>query len=326
MRIAIVGADGNGSLARCFINGAREQGVEAHPVFAPALIGGRRPLFVARRVNLDAALVAPLVGGLTRRIAAIEPDLVLVVKGRFIDARGVARLRRVLGVPILNYYPDDPCWPGHDDRRMQAALPHYDEVLVWSERVADGVRGLGASARVVAFGYDPTNYAPPAGEVRRRHDVALIGQRYGIRDAYVEPLADLRVLVSGTGWSESPSPVVRGIASTRTYSAAEIALIYAESGVALNILAPWNVPNHNMRTFEIPATATPMVATRTPEHEQLFGDDGAILVDSPEEARERILDLLSDPDRLRAIGKRGRERIAPFTYARRMQELLAPWR
>jgi glycosyltransferase involved in cell wall biosynthesis len=326
MRIAMVGADDNGSLTRSFAQGARDQGLDAREVFVDRLIAGWRPLFLARRVGLDGVVAAPLLRALERRLSALEPDLVVVVKGRFIDAACIERLRRRLGVPIVNYYPDDPLWPGHDDRRLLAALQRYDEVVVWADRVAEGLGRLGISSRVVPFGYDPTAYAPPRDRVASRYDVVLVGQRYDVRESFVQPLTDLRLLVSGVGWDAAQTDAVRRIAATRTYAAPEICRLYAHAAFGLNILGPWNLPAHNMRTFEIPATGTAMVVTRTPEHEQLFGEDGAVLVDDPAEARARILDLLADEDELHRVGERGRERIAPFTYARRMEELLAPWR
>lgn len=326
MRIAFVGADDNGSLTRSFAQGARDQGLDAHEVFADRLVAGWRPLFLARRVGLDGIAAAPLARALERRLAALDPDLVVVVKGRFIDAGCIRRLRRRLRGPIINYYPDDPLWPGHDDRRLLAALQRYDEVVVWGDRVAEGLGELGISSRVVPFGYDPSSYGPPRRRLTPHYDAVLVGQRYDAREAFVEPLTDLRLLVSGVGWHDARADAVRRLVATRTYSAAEINDLYAASAFGLNILSPWNLTAHNMRTFEIPATGTAMVATRTPEHERLFGDDGAVLVEEPAEARARILELLADDGALRRLGERGRECIEPFTYARRMQELLAPWR
>jgi len=326
VRIAIVGADGNGSLARSFVRGALANGVDACEVFADRLVAGWRPFFLARRLGVDGVVTAPPARALERRLSRLEPDLVIVVKGRFIDAACIERLRRRLGRPVINYYPDDPLWPGHDDRRLLGALKQYDEVVVWCERVADGLAGLGVKSRIVPFGYDPAMYAPHAHPVERRYDAVLVGQRYDVREAFVRSLVDLRLLVSGVGWDAAQTEEVRQVAATRTYSAPEICRLYAQSAFGLNILSPWNVPAHNMRTFEIPASGTAMVATRTPEHERLFGEDGAVLVDDPQEARSRILELLADEDQRREIGARGRDRIAPFTYARRMDEMLAPWR
>jgi spore maturation protein CgeB len=325
MRVAVVGADDNGSLALCFVRGARESGHDARAIFADRLVAGWRPLFLARRLGIDAVAARPLTRALERRVATAEPEIVLVVKGRFIDARCIERLRRSLRCPILNYYPDHPLWPGHDDLQVIEALRVYDEVLIWGDHVATELRERDVRARVVPFGYDPATYAPPASRPSRVHDIVMVGQRYIEREAFVRALADLRVFVSGVGWDAALTPQVRAVAGTQRYSGTEICQLYWSSALALNSLAPWNVPAHNMRTFEIPATGTPMIATRTPEHERIFGEDGAVLVSDPDEARSRVLKLLEDEEALRRIGDRGRMCVAGHTYAARMAELLKPW-
>jgi spore maturation protein CgeB len=80
-----------------------------------------------------------------------------------------------------------------------------------------------------------------------------------------------------------------------------------------------------MRTFEVPASRTAMVATRTPEHEALFGEEGAVLVSTPDEAREAVRELVADDERRARIARVGRERVEPHTYTARMREILAPW-
>jgi spore maturation protein CgeB len=90
-------------------------------------------------------------------------------------------------------------------------------------------------------------------------------------------------------------------------------------------VAPWNAQTHNMRTFEIPASRAVMITTRTPEHEALFGEDGAVLVDTPEEARSALNALTSDPERRLAIAKEGHRRVSGHTYSQRIASLLEKW-
>jgi len=80
-----------------------------------------------------------------------------------------------------------------------------------------------------------------------------------------------------------------------------------------------------MRTFEIPASRTVMIATRTPQHEALYGEEGAVLVDTPGEARSALLALAEDPERRESIAWEGHRRIAQHTYVERMASLLAAW-
>jgi spore maturation protein CgeB len=316
------------SLAASLAAGARDRGFDARLVEADALVTGRGWLLRARRAGIESIAAAHLVSALERRLMHIEPNLVLVVKGRLIGARTVALLRRVLSVPLVNYYPDDPLWPRYSDPQVVAALREYDEVVVWGDHVAERLVDAGVErTRVIPFGYDDAVYRPPSTPPPERYwDAAMIGQCYERRVRFLEPLADRRVLISGTGWTRCVrGGPLEGRVSDRTYPGAEVCSIYWRSAIGLNILEESNIPATNMRSFEIPASGTAMVVTRTPVHERLFGDDGAVLVDAPEEMAEAVRDLLQDEDRLRVVARRGLECVRPHTYAARMATLLAPW-
>jgi spore maturation protein CgeB len=327
VKIAFIGIAGDGTLATAFARGAQAIGHDAVVIDATKLVAGWRPLILARHVGLDGVASMSIVAALRRSLLAAAPDIVVVTKGRFLGRRGVATLRRAVGAPILNYYPDHPLWPGQTDRQILAALGAYDEILVWGAHIVEELqRHRVHRVRLIPFAYDPNVYTVPAEPLRRLWDVVFIGQCYQNRIPYAEALADVRLLVSGIGWARAArgGPLKR-IVSNATLSARETCRSYWRSAMALNILGEWNPPAHNMRTFEIPASGTVMVATRTPEHVELLGEDGAVLVDSPQEARERVLQLLQEPVKLEGIARRGRERVAQHTYASRMEELLRPW-
>jgi spore maturation protein CgeB len=327
VRISVVGIAGVGTLADAFANAGAELGHETTVVEARELVGGSRALFLARRLGVEAPAAKPLVERLRRDLISIRPQFVIVVKGRFVRAEAVAALRSDLGVPIVNYYPDHPLWPGHDDPQIIEALQAYDEVLVWGQHVQEALLVVGVrSIRVVPFGYDPTIYRPPDELPSRHWEVAVLGQCYPERLRYVETLAEFNLLVSGRGWTRSVKRgPLAGRVSDASFPGDETCRLYWRSAIGLNILADWNVPAHNMRTFEVPATATVMVATWTPEHHELFGSKGALLVSNPTEARDALRALFADPDRLAAIGAEGRRCVEPNTYAARLRTLLAPW-
>lgn len=323
----MVGSAGSGSLATSFADGARAEGHVADVHDFPELMAGSRSLFLSRRLGLDQLTARALLHRLRLQLEASSPDLVLVVKGRFLGAAFVRGLRRALNVPVLNYYPDHPLWPGHDDPEILAALLEYDEVLVWGSDLQTALEQRGVvRSRLVQFGYDPAVYRRRPATAAYRWDVAVVGQCYEQRLRFAEALVEFDVLVSGLGWSRAAAGgPLAGRTSDRSYPGADTCELYWGSRVAVNILADWNVPAHNMRTFEIPASETAMVATRTPDHETLFGEEGAVLVSSPEEARSAIGRLLADPERLKSVARIGRERIERHTYSRRMRDILAPW-
>jgi spore maturation protein CgeB len=328
LKLAIVGTDAPGSLASCLANGSRSLGHESVVVSADRLVSGWRPLILGRRFSGEDLVAWPLFRQLVSRLTRVQPDVILVVKGRFITAHAVDRLRAALRCPVINYYPDHPLWPGHSDGRLVDSLAAYDEVIVWAAHVAESLREHDVSqTRVIPFAYDPDVYRPAPEPVDAKWEVSLIGQCYPVRLEYAEAFADRNLFVSGLGWSSAASgrPLANRVAD-RSFTGTTTCRLYWSSAVSLNILSDWNYPAHNMRTFEIPAAGTVMVATRTPEHVDLLGEDGAVLVSNPKEARNAVLDLLFDPDRRRRIASLGRSRIAPHTYARRMAEVLEPWR
>lgn len=322
-----MGTEASGSLACCLASGSRSLGHECVVVSAERLSSGWRPLTLGRRFGGENLVAWPLLRQLVSRLRRIQPDVVLIVKGRFITAQAIDRLRAVLRCPIINYYPDHPLWPGHSDARLLDSLNAYDEVIVWASHVAQALHEYGVSQlRVIPFAYDPDVYRPPIKPVDAKWEVSLIGQCYPGRLEYAEAFADRSLFVSGLGWSRAANGTpLAGRVANRSFTGTETCRLYWSSEVSLNILHDANVPAHNMRTFEIPATGTVMVATRTPEHVALLGEDGAVLVSDPKEARDAVLGLLHDPDRRRRIAALGQSRIAPHTYARRMADLLKPW-
>ncbi len=328
LKIAFVGAERPaGALAESFHRGAVQEGHESGLIGADRLVAGWRPLILSRRWRIESLTAGPLLKHLEGELGRFDPDLVVIVKGRFIPGRWIEQQRQRLGCPILNYYPDDPTWHGHSEPEVLRALQSYDEVLVWAPHVAEGLRRAAVSrVRVIPFGYDPDLYRPPDRTVTRAWEAVLIGQCYDARIPYAEALADRRILVSGKNWKRyTRGRNVQQHVHEAVYANSEICRIYWASAVALNILHDQNLQAHNMRTFEVPASGTAMVATRTPEHERLFGEDAAVLVDNPTEARAAVLRLNRDDDYQRLIAGNGHARIATHTYARRMAELIEPW-
>src|ERR1051325_4805602 len=138
----------------------------------------------------------PLLRALWKSLEALGPDLVVVVKGRFIPPAWVEHVRRALHVPIINYYPDTLS-PGYFDPRIVTSFSAYDEVVTCGDYVADALVGHGIErVRVIPFGYDPMFYdqAPHATELC--WDVSLIGAFYPERLPFALAVSDLNSLVS----------------------------------------------------------------------------------------------------------------------------------
>jgi spore maturation protein CgeB len=79
-----------------------------------------------------------------------------------------------------------------------------------------------------------------------------------------------------------------------------------------------------MRTFEMAAIGTCILAEDTDEHRAILGDE-AIYFTTPDEMVARCRELLADDDRRAALAAAARRRITtgPNTYADRLGKMLA---
>jgi spore maturation protein CgeB len=96
-----------------------------------------------------------------------------------------------------------------------------------------------------------------------------------------------------------------------------------ETAVSLNILRPWNVPGHNMRTFEIPGCGGLQLSTASSEVAGLFTSERELLMfRTVEDLRALVSWALEHPDERRAIAEAGHARVASETYLARAQRIL----
>jgi spore maturation protein CgeB len=329
VNVAVVGPDGPGSLANALRAGFDESGINAVVVPTQALTGGKRALIVARRHGAEKALSRVLTSRLIRQLRSQAPDVVLVVKGRFLSGGDVERVRRAIGVPVVNFYPDHPyAGPPYasdqDARALQAALPSYDRVFTWSEMLVERLRGHGARAVFMPFGYDPGTFSARPPDRPYKWDVSFVGQWYPERQEALASLAELDLVISGSGWAEAVRGTpLEGHVLTGARFARHAAEAFWDSRVSLNLLATPNLESHNMRTWELPATATACVMSWTPFHEQLFAGSGVPLVREPAELRSAVGELLSADTSREQVAQLARASVEQGTYARRAADMLA---
>lgn len=325
MRITIVSPPGEGQLGVSLAHAFEAEDHEVTLVAGRALTAGNRLLRLARMASAEAPISAALSARVSRVASASGAEAVIVIKGRFLREGDVRRLRRRLAVPVVNYYPDNPFHPEFREEPVVRALPAYDLVCAWSEALAEQMRLHGVErAAVVPFAFDPDLFRPrPPGE-EYRYDVAFVGQWYPVRQRFLQELAGLRLAISGAGWRDAlgGTPLEAAVLEGSHFGR-EAARLYWASRVGLNILHSANSDcgGQNMRTWELPATATATVATRTADHERLYGEDGAVLIDRPDELRPAVDALLADEERREAIALGGRRAVEAGTYRARARQI-----
>lgn len=321
MRVALLTPLGEGQLGTSLAPGLEQEGHDVVLVRARRLTSYNR-LF--ERTPLHLPLGGALARTATRTAAAARPDAVVVVRGRWLHARAVERLREATGAPVVNLQTDNPLAGRVREPRLLEALPAYDLVTAWSEPLAAGLEEAGARrVTVLPFAYDPELYAPEPRE-EPRHDVVFVSSASAERVEHVRALEGLDIALSGARWRRMTrgTPLASSVLPGSHWGRAAAGL-YRAARVGINVLDPQNLIGHNMRTWELPATGTPMVATRTPDHERLFGDRGALLFESPAEMRAAVDRLLADAAERDAVGAAGLAAVREGTYRARARELVS---
>ena len=144
-----------------------------------------------------------------------------------------------------------------------------------------------------------------------RTDVAFVGTwrlERGPSPASID--RGISVAIWGDRWNRAPewaklAPSWRGSFLVD----ANYAKALQSSKVALGLLCKGNRDLHTRRSVEVPALGTVLCAERTTEHEQLFGDDGAVLWSDVSNCVEQCKELLADDERRLHAAERGRTRV-----------------
>jgi spore maturation protein CgeB len=251
-----------------------------------------------------------------------RPDIVVAVKGAYIMPATLRRIKKATGATLINYATDDPFNRANSTPDLVAGIPAYDLYACTKRAIMEDVKKAGCSTVIhTMFGYNPSVHFPEspatADEIRRfGSDVALIGgaDRDRLRD--LEPLLaarDLALALYGGYWSSDPRfrPHARGFAVGRDY---RLALGGARIGLCMVRRA--NRDGHAMRSFEIPACGTFMLAERTDEHLEVFREDqDAAFFSTPEELLDKIRYYLAHDDVRRRIAEAGRARVTTGGHA-----------
>jgi len=281
MRITVLGAVAPGQLADSLAFGLVELGHDVSAVSAQALMPPSRfGRLLARRQPRLWRWTGRRHGQLelSRAVVATRPDLVLAVKAPYLQAWVVDRIRAQTGAPILNWYPDNP-FVNYGQRTPLSTLRHYDRIIVFSPALAERVRSrLNVEAQYIPFGFDPRYFFPAAKPQPAKADVAFVGQCRPERAALVSTLlsSGYSVRVAGPGWEAAAKPI-RSAWHSGPVFCADAARLYQEARVGLNDLhRQGNAHSHNMRTWEIPATGTPMATTDSAHQRELLHDVRAV--------------------------------------------------
>jgi spore maturation protein CgeB len=180
------------------------------------------------------------------------------------------------------------------------------------------------------FGFDPDLFYPVVSGNQEKterfsFDVAFAGGADRDRIPYLTAMikAGFRIGLYGAYWDRYPETRKHalGYADPGT-----LRRVFGSSKVTLCLVRRSNRDGNSMRSFEAPAAGACVLAEDTPEHREIFGEEGeaACFFGTPKEAVEKTRWLLAhESERLRMAG-RSFERITQGrnTYQDRLREML----
>ena len=312
-RIIIVGAPAQAGLRDSLVTAFRRCGCtvdvfDLGPWQPPWLVGAafRQPTLGTKfrrqfRRLLDAA-------------AETHPvELVLVIKGPFIDTRTIDYLRMRFDSPVVCWNPDSPfdkaisnCGAG-----MRSALAAYDAYITWAHDVAERLLPMVRTV-VIPFAWDPELMPPTPGHGVAAGRIVFIGTGSRERCDWLAGLAHLRPLIFGDQW-----PVIHGLDIRPPVRGRSFCRIVGEAKWNLNLLRPQNARSHNMRTFELVGAGGTQVAPYTDDHQRFLGSDSQTVLFQTSRELEDILG--SDPVER---PPRHPDLLKEHTYTARARQLL----
>jgi spore maturation protein CgeB len=338
MRILIIAPFGEGFLADSYAKALESNGHEIYcfdsdrAYFESASYARNR---FARRL-FRAMLWNKLNFSTVELVRCVKPNLVLVFKGAFLHPETIRRIRANEGVPIANYYPDNPyCGVPLDPRKTSAqrrdlidALREYTFVLTWERGLVKRLKADGVSASYVPFGVDTNSFSPMekslCNECRNRHSVVFVGQHDIKREQHVDAIRKNEVALWGARWSRAKKRFgERHVIHKQAVFGTVCAVVYSSAEISLNIVGDLNIPGHNMRTFEIPACGGVMLSTFTKEQAEFFPEgEAAFYYRDPSELDSIIDRLLGDEGLRKRVKQRALKLAQHNDYRNRARDLL----
>jgi hypothetical protein len=253
-----------------------------------------------------------------RRVDALEgqggnADLVVVIKGTFLDRTAIGHIRTRFECPVGCWNPDSPFDEAISNRGagIARAIPCYDFYVTWAEDIAEQLVRLRDHVYVIPFAWDPHVIQPMAGDGTAAGRIVFVGTGTSERAEMIGQLKPLRPVVFGTRWHP-----IEGVEIRPPVLGREMCKVIGEAAWNINLLRPQNTRSHNMRTFEVPGAAGLQAAPDTPDHRRFLARDaGTVLFSSFAE----LFDILR---RESVCPVRGASFLEGHAYADRARQLL----
>jgi len=339
-KVLVIGTTDEGSLPESYARAFERLGMKVFRYdFVRALLqanrfAGNRILRRALRsvawnaINRDAAEVAQ----------RIRPALIFGVKCSFFHPETVRQIRKSVGVPFVNHYPDHPYigirWDPREAsvlrRDLIEVLRQYSIVFMWERSLVDRLQRDGVEAKYLSFAVDPELFHPrgldeglQCDACKVTHDVAFVATYSRFRCAEVVAVRRHTVTIWGNNWPRKWRSLKGQHRVHKPLWGSAVGNIYSRAAVSLNVLNAENLGGPNMRTFEIPGSGGLMLARYSAAQHEVFPEnEAAVYYRSPTEIDDKIEWLLRDRELRVHIRKNAARLAAEQTYDVRAAQVL----
>ncbi|MHB1329998.1 MAG: CgeB family protein, partial [Gemmatimonadales bacterium] len=225
-----------------------------------------------------------------KAIETAEADAVIVIGGYDLSENMVEGIRREVGKPMVNWFPDDL---GRLDDILVSGRA-YDHVFVIGSDVAAGYqRAVGSSVEILPHAADPSIYRPVRTKDQYRANVVFAGGATPVRERYLAELVECGLALWGPGWRRT---ALRDYCRGEARTTAEYVRAYGGASVAVNLhhdVGSRDATACNQRVFELAAMGLPQVVdARVDLPHYLEPEREVVTFSSPKELKERVKELL----------------------------------
>jgi len=252
---------------------------------------------------------------------------------RYARVRTLEALREAWPQATFVCFQDDNPFGLRRERRnwklFHEVISFWDVHLVKRNRDIENFRKAGArDVRLFQSGYFEPLFEidePPSPS----HDVVFIGTALDRRVPFIEELVfehgiDVRVFGLGGKWERSRLAKIRpDLLGPQLFDESYVRAL-RDHRICLAFVSHSNQDEYSMRTFEIPATGSFMLAERTPMHQRFFREGEEVeFFGSVAECAEKIRRYLADENGRREVAAQGAKRCRLAGYGLRHQVLAA---
>jgi len=267
----------------------------------------------------------------TRAACAFQPDLVLMVSGRYISAAALEKVRERTKATLYHFYCEDFFNPLNTTATLRKSASHYDHFFTSKTHNIPELEQMGIhNASLITLGYGPKCHFPvevsQADKERYGSELAFVGTWEADRAAMLAQLTEFDLRIWGEYWHKAGnSPGLRRAIQNRPVYCEEMSRVFNASKINLGFLRKANRDRQTTRTFEIPACGGFQLSERTEEILGYFVEGKEIeCFETLDELKDKARYYLSHETTRQQIANAGLARVrnSPYSHYDAIQKIM----